>query len=209
MAYSDFTFKEVSRRFGLVNLERDYYGTVPELNPSATLQSLMSRYYSLARANSTEKARSEFLIAPILAEIRFHLHEQVSLFSGIDFPAAPDQGLNGVCDFLMSRSPEQQFLTAPIIAVVEAKNENLKTGIGQCVAEMVGARIFNEREGIVEPRLYGVVTTGNFWQFLQLENNIIGLDGQEYHVKEVAKILGILAMMLTPSSAPIPRTLDS
>ena len=145
MAYSDFTFKEVSRRFGLSNVERDWYGNVPELPPSPTLQSLMSRYYSLARANSTEKARSEFLIAPVLAEIRFHLDDQVSLFSGIDFPAAPEQGLNGICDFLMSRSPEQQFLTAPIIAVVEAKNENLKTGIGQCIAEMVGATVFNER----------------------------------------------------------------
>ena len=209
MAYSDFTFKEVSRRFGLANVERDYYGLVPELNPSVTLQSLMSRYYSLARANSTEKARSEFLIAPILAEVRFHLHEQVSLFSGIDLPAAPEQGLNGVCDFLMSRSPEQQFLTAPIIAVVEAKNENLKTGIGQCIAEMVGAKIFNEREGVIEARLYGVVTTGNFWQFLHLEDNIIGLDAQEYHIKEVAKILGILAMMLTTGSTLTSRTLDA
>ena len=43
-----------------------------------------------------------------------------------------------------------------------------------------------------------MVTTGNFWQFLQLETNVIGLDGQEYHIKEIAKILGILAMMLAP-----------
>ena len=199
MAYSDFSFKEVSRRFGLSNIEKDWYGSVPEVPASPILQTLLSRYYPLARANSTEKARSEFLIAPVLAEIRSQLNERVSLFSGIDLPAAPEQGLNGICDFLMSRSPEQQFLTAPIIAVVEAKNENLKTGIGQCIAEMIGARIYNEREGTVEPRIYGIVTTGNFWQFLQLDGSIVGLDEQEFHIKEVAKILGILAMMLGSS----------
>lgn len=198
MAYSDFSFKEVSRRFGLSNLEKDWFGDVPELAASPILQTLLGRYYPLARANSTEKARSEFLIAPVLAEVRALLDDRVGLFSGVDLPAAPDQGLSGTCDFLLTRSAEQQFLTAPIVAVVEAKNENLKTGLGQCIAEMVGARIFNEREGTIEPRIYGVVTTGNFWQFLQLEGSIVGLDRQEFHIKELAKILGILASMLAP-----------
>ncbi len=207
MSYSDFSFKEVSRRFGLSNVERDWFGNVPEVAATPRLQETLDLYYPLARAISTEKARSEFLIAPVLAEVLFHFGTRVSLFSGIDFPADPDQGLNGVCDFLFARSGEQQFLTTPVVAVVEAKNENLRTGLGQCVAEMVGARIFNAREKKTEPRLFGVVTTGELWQFLYLEENVVGLDARSYHIMSINKILGILATML--DQPPGPSSVDS
>ena len=196
MSYSDFSYKEVSRRFGLSNVERDWFGDVPEVAPTPRLQETLDLYYPMARAMNTEKARSEFLIAPVLAEIRFHFDNQVSLFSGVDFPSDPAQGLNGVCDFLFCRSAEHQFLTSPVIAVVEAKNENLRTGMGQCIAEMVGARIFNTCEEKIEPRIYGVVTTGELWQFLYLEGNTVGLDARSYQILGVGKILGILVSML-------------
>lgn len=41
------------------------------------------------------------------------------------------QGLRGVCDFLLSVSPLQWALEAPVVAVVEAKNENMKPGAGK------------------------------------------------------------------------------
>ncbi len=196
MAYSDFSLKEVSLRFGLTIEKKPFFDGVPELAVSPTLETILGYFEPLARSINTEKARSEFLIAPILAEVRLRLNNRVSLFSGIDFPAAPEQGLSGVCDFLMSRSPEQEFLVAPIITIVEAKKGDLKSGLGQCIAEMVGARIFNEREGEKVFILFGVVTTGTLWQFLRLEETVIDLDPREYQLERLSKILGILAMML-------------
>ena len=200
MSYSDFSLGKVADQFGLRIEEQDIYGGVAAVPLDPPLQTLLSRYRSLARAMGTEKARSEFLIAPILAEARFLLDEQISLFSGIDLPAAPEQGLSGTCDFLFSRSPQQLYLTRPIIAVVEAKNENLSTGFGQCIAEMIGAKIFNEKKQVSEPVIYGVVTTGTLWRFLRMEGNDVIMDATDFEFKEVERVLGILISMLRPGT---------
>ncbi|HBY81739.1 MAG TPA: hypothetical protein DEG47_33220, partial [Cyanobacteria bacterium UBA11148] len=146
----------------------------------------------LAVAINTEKARSEMIISPILLEIRRKLNYQISLFSGIDFNVDNDRGLNGVCDFIVSRSTEQLFVRAPVITIVEAKNENLKAGFGQCAAEMVAAQLFNEREGNEIKTIYGVVTIGTIWRFLKLEGQVVNIDLTEYYIRDVKKILGIL-----------------
>lgn len=202
MAYSDFSLKDVSVRFGLSIDKAPHFEAAPELPPSPTLEIILREFDPLARSINTEKARSELLVAPILVEVRRQLDHRVSLFSGIDFPADPAQGLNGVCDFLLSRSPEQEFLLAPVIAVVEAKNGNLKAGFGQCIAAMVGARVYNQRDGQSISPLYGVVTTGTAWQFLRLDGDVVGLDPKEYPVEGLGKILGILASMLDDRLEP-------
>ncbi len=96
-------------------------------------------------AINTEKSRSEFIIADILIELKRILIDQVSLFSGIDFDVDQTRSLNGFCDFIISKFPKQFFLKAPIITIVEAKNENIPSGIGQCIAEMIAAKLFNEQ----------------------------------------------------------------
>ena len=86
MAYSDFTLKEVTNRFELHTEEKpDVFSEVPEGEVSALLQSLLQVYVPLALAIHTEKARSEFMIAPLLAEVLTHAPRPVSLFSGVDF----------------------------------------------------------------------------------------------------------------------------
>ena len=121
----------------------------------------------------------------------------ITAASGIDFNVDASQGLTGFCDFLLSRSSEQQFLTAPLVAVVEAKNENLKSGLGQCVSSLVAAGVFNAREGSNIARVHGVVTTGTLWRFLTLEGTALTLDQREYHIDRLTKVLGILSHLLT------------
>jgi hypothetical protein len=150
----------------------------------------------LGLAINTEKARSELLISPILVELRKTLGHKISLFSGIEFNIDPSRGLNGVCDFLISASPTQIMLTAPIIQIVEAKNENIKSGIPQCIAEMRAAQIFNEQKHTPFPTIYGVVTIGSSWKFMQLRENSITIDIMEYFIDNVEKILGILRFMV-------------
>lgn len=198
MSYSDFTLARVAEQFELSVDEQDLFGTTPGIAVDPTLTYILGRYRSLARGVASEKARSEFLIAPVLAEVRFHWAEQISLFSGIDLPAAPELGLSGICDFVFSRSPQQLFLTRPIVAVVEAKNENLTSGFGQCIAEMVGAKIFNEKKQHLEATIFGVVTTGTLWRFLRLQDNQVVMDATDFEFKQIDQILGILTSIIRP-----------
>jgi hypothetical protein len=107
--------------------------------------------------------------------------------------------IKGICNFIITKSPEVLIITAPVITIVEAKKEDINAGLGQCAAEMVAARIFKERSGSEVEPIYGVVTTGSIWQFLKLQEQEIEIDLSEYYLKDANKILGILASGITRS----------
>ncbi len=112
-------------------------------------------------------------------ELRRLSGHRVGLFSGVEFSVDEAKGLSGFCDFIVSRSPELYVVTAPVVVVVEAKKENLSAGFGQCLAEMVAAREFNQREESTIPTVYGAVTTGTNWKFLTLTGDA-AIDLVEY-----------------------------
>ena len=148
MSYSEFTtLDKVKRAFNLI-IEEDHnlFAEVEGLVLSDYLKQTLKEYLPLATAINTEKARSEFLIAPILAEVRRLTNYQISLFSGTEFDVDQEKGLSGYCDYIISCSKEQYFISVPVVTIVEAKNENIKGGLGQCIAEMVAAQIFNQQE---------------------------------------------------------------
>lgn len=92
----------------------------------------MNEGATIALAVNTEKAKSECIIAPVLLELRRLLGGAVGLFSGVALEVDPSRGLTGVCDFLLTKAARQFLLSAPVVAVVEAQNDNLRTGLGQC-----------------------------------------------------------------------------
>lgn len=193
MSYGEFSLKEVVQRFNLALVERpDLFEPAPQRKPGSLLQQTLKDAVPLALAIHTEKARSELIVAPVLLEMRRQMPDRVSFFSGIDFTVAPELGLGGCCDFLISRSALQEYPTAPVVAILEAKNDNIKSGLGQCVATMFGARLFNEREGQPINIIGGAVTTGTLWRFLRLTGDQLALDQREYAIAEIEKILGIL-----------------
>ena len=193
MAYSDFSLAKVRNAFGLTLEEtRNLFLTVGGVQPSDLLKRLLDENLTLATAINSEKARSEFLIAPILSEVRRQLDYKISLFSGTEFNVDPAQGLSGFCDFILSASGEQYFISAPVVTVVEAKNDNIITGLGQCAATMIAAQIFNQRAGNEISVIYGAVTSGTAWKFLTLEQNTVCIDSVEYHINSVDQILGII-----------------
>jgi hypothetical protein len=198
VAFSDFSVSEVKRRFGLhVDELGDFFASIPPAPASPLLADTLHDGIPLALAIGTEKARSELIIAPVLVEVRRRLSNKISFFSGVDWNVDAAQGLRGVCDFLLSRSPEQLDIEAPVVAVVEAKKEDMRIGIGQCLAEMVAARIFNQQRDNAISTVYGVVTTGNIWKFLRLVENTAYVDVTEYHIKEVERIIGVLLHMVS------------
>jgi len=149
----------------------------------------------LAVSINTEKAKSELIISNVLIEVRKIFDRKISFFSGVEFNIDKEKGLNGYCDFLISLSPEQLFVKSPIIALVEAKNENIMGGL--CIAEIQAAKIFNEKEGNNIPAVYGTVTTGIFWKFLKLIDNIVHIDLKDYSIEDnPERIIGILSSMM-------------
>lgn len=201
MAYSKFNLTEVLKKFNLVtNSTVDLFPDVTPIMPSDWLKATLEQTVPLARQIATEKARSEFIVSPILAEVYRLSQPEVALFSGVDFNVDDSQGLNGVCDYLFTRSREHAVITVPVLAVVEAKKEDLKPGMGQCIAEMIAARIFNEREGNDVSIIYGAVTTGTNWQFLKLDGATVYVDRIERYLNGAAQILGILIQIVEKSS---------
>jgi len=193
MSYSQFSIEEIKTTFGITISDKfGIFADIPEIEYSDFLAQALQKYIPLALAIDTEKSRSEFIIAPILFELKTQLTGQISLFSGKDFNVDLERGLNGRCDFLISRSPEQLLIEAPVITLVEAKNDNIKSGLGQCMAEMLAAQLFNQRQENEIKTIYGSVTTGTNWKFLKLEEQTISIDLNEYFLNNVGKILGIL-----------------
>jgi hypothetical protein len=196
MAYSDFDLRTARERLGLTFRENvDLFGAAPEVPVPISLRQFLDEWSPVALAMNTEKAKSEMIIAPILMEAVRLSDRRLHLFSGMTFDVDKDRGLNGVCDFLLTRSPERYFVSQPVIAVVEAKREDIPLGLGQCVAAMVGVRIFNERDGVSRQPVYGAVTTGNNWRFAKLEGDLVSIDEPEYYLLRLGKILGILLSM--------------
>ncbi|NEP48815.1 MAG: hypothetical protein F6K65_08255 [Moorea sp. SIO3C2] len=194
MSYSEFkSIAEVCNRFELnIDESQNLFTDIAPVEVSELLQQILKRNIPLANAINTEKARSELLIAPTLLEIREIFHNEVGFFSGSEFNIDSELGLNGYCDFILTASREIYEIHRPVVTLVEAKNENIKGGLAQCIAEMVAAQRFNERENVNLP-IFGAVTTGLIWQFLRLEGVLVWIDLQEYYIRDTAKLLGILS----------------
>lgn len=203
MSYSDFRLPDVLDKFSLVTREVvGLFADRPPVQPSALLVEILRFSVPLGVAIGNEKARSEFIVAPVLGELKRLQSTVIGLFSGVDLTVDPGAGLAGVCDFLVSLTPEQLFVKAPVVTLVEAKKEDMLTGMGQCAAEMVGARLFNERAGNPIDPVYGAVTTGTAWRFMSLSGSTLAIDMSEYSISEVEQILGILVSMTTAPAAP-------
>lgn len=194
MAYSDFTLRDVSTRLGLTATDvPDLFADVPPVEPAPFLRAVLAEFVPIAVAVSTERARTELALAPFLACVRAQFDRRFNLFPGVEFPVDQAAGLTGYCDFLLTRSADMQVVRSPVAAIVEAKNENLKPGLGQCIAGMVGAARFNEREGGPAGPVFGAVSSGTVWRFLQLDGSHVRIDLREHYLSDLPKLVGIIA----------------
>jgi hypothetical protein len=194
MSYGDFDLQTAQQRFGLTLVEDvDLFAATPEAEPGEGLKQMLAEWAPVAVAMNTEKARSEMIIAPVLMEAVRLTGHRVSLFSGLTFDVDQERGLNGTCDYLISRCRERFFISRPVVTVVEAKREDITAGLGQCAAAMVAAQLLNARQPDgLSGAVYGAVTTGSIWRFLKLEGTGLTIDRREYYLDRVGKVLGIL-----------------
>ena len=196
MSYSQFTTLALAlNAFSLKISEQRFFPVIEPIAPSEILQSYLNETIPIA-ASGSEKVRSEGIIYPVLIEVRRILNRQIAVFSGEEFSVDETVGLNGIVDFLISRSPIISTIEAPAAVIVEAKKADIKSGYGQCVAEMVAAQRFNQAFDRSLKAIYGCVSNGTQWRFLQLEGNRVTIDLTDYPLPPVETILAFLVWML-------------
>ncbi len=195
MAYSDFTLDAVTKQFQIHQKMSSLFVETELILASDWLRQSLEHGKRLALFSGNEKARSEFIIAPIMVEIEQVFGNQIAIFSGKNLEGDKEQGLTGECDFILTQGAKSLTIQNPILALVEAKKADIELGLGQCVAQMVGARLMNARQDVNHP-IYGCVTTGEDWQFLKLEEQILYIDCDRYYINQVDKILGCLQSII-------------
>ena len=152
MAYNDFTLEAAVETFHLEIAEPvGIFSNVEGVDPGNDFTTRLAKRAQLADAINTDKAKSELIISPVIAELRQHHNCRISFFSGTDFDVDTENGLTGVCDFLISLSPTQLFIRAPVAILVDVppiagKDESIIIGLGPCVAKMVAAQRFNAKK---------------------------------------------------------------
>ncbi len=193
LSYSAFTMDMVCKKFNIRLALKELFGDVEPVPPSDFLRTMLRRSGSLFLYS--EKARSEFIIAPVLLEIREILNHAVSIYSGMRLDVSPDEGLQGICDFIVTGTPPFPTVQFPLIMLVEAKRNAVEEGLGQCAAEMIAAHRLNQADELSYNTVYGCVTTGELWQFLQLEDTNLLIDPAKIYIEHIDRILGILLTM--------------
>lgn len=142
---------------------------------------------SLPRLSLTsEMARREFLIAPVLIDVLHYTQATLN----VEYPIAVSNQLKGSLDYLLQS--HQTFL------VIEAKNEDLERGFVQLAIELIALDQWIESEQTI---LHGAISTGNIWQFGQFERQSrkITQDLALYRVPaDLDDVLRILVKILEP-----------
>jgi hypothetical protein len=187
MAYNDFALDKVEKLLEVTLQMVDLFSPLAPLPIPDWLREVLDRGMQLFLMS--EKARSEFIVSPILLATRELSHNAVTIFSGQRMDVLPEKGLVGECDFILAKSPPVPTLHSPLVTIVEAKNNDIEVGLGQCVAQMVGARVFNERAGNSFGPIFGCVTTGETWQFLRLDGTTAGIDRKRYYIDNIGLVL--------------------
>ena len=193
MPYSKFDLVRVQQKFSLTLHEAGHFlPDTSSVEPDELLRATLQENLPIALAQGNEKARSEWIINPVLTAVRRLSPVNLTVFSGREFTVDPAQDLVGYVDFLIARSPHLLILEAPILMLVEAKPENLNAGLGQCTAEMIAAQIFNQQP---DQNVYGCVTNGESWKFLKLHQTDLTIDLEPYPLEPLSRLLGILSYL--------------
>ncbi|MBY0232351.1 MAG: hypothetical protein K2W96_23990 [Gemmataceae bacterium] len=202
MAYSDFTLEMVRERFGVDLREDDLFPALAPVEPNAWLQETLALRTPLML--QSEKGRCESIVYPVLATARVLGGSRLAVYSGQTMNVDPAAGLAGECDFILGVGPALPPLRAPLLAVVEAKRADIEDGMGQCVAQMIGARRFNDNAGRTASPVFGCVTTGEAWQFLKLEPDAAVQHPRRLFLNELPLILGALLAIQAAALGPLP-----
>ena len=205
MPYNDFTLETIASTLGVSASPMDLFPNLEAVAVPSWLHEMLDR--GLRQVLLSEKARSEFIVVPILLACQELSGGAIAIYSGQRLDVDPEHGLVGECDFILSAAPPVPALRAPLVAIVEAKRNEVESGVWQCIAQMVGAREFNQRAGGGPEVIYGCVTNAEAWQFLRLSGAVAGIDRHRYYIDNVGGILAVFLAIIgtaVPQNQPLP-----
>ena len=192
-SYSDFNLEKLRAICGIDNTKRSLGLAKQKIAPSNLLVQILERNEVLPI--NSEKARSELLITPVLIEWLSQNPQILQYFSGNTFDVDAEKALKGRCDFLFTKHFSVDIV-APVVAMFEAKDDNVDNWYGQCGAEMFAARLFNDRKNEPYRIIYGAVTDGYEWVFLKLEDEMLYIDKDRYYLRNLPELLGALQTII-------------
>lgn len=192
-SYSDYTLAHLREICGIDNTKARLQLLTKPVQPSELLTQILARNTVLPI--NTEKARSELLITPVLIEWLSQNPSQLQYFSGNTFDVDAKRALKGRCDYLFTKHLSMDIV-APVIAVFEAKDDNVDNWYAQCGAEMFAARLFNERSNEPYRIIHGAVTDGYEWVFLRLEESLLKIDSERFYLRNLPELLGALETIM-------------
>lgn len=193
MAYTDFSLRDLQIKFGIQNKVISLFEKFAPLSPSEWLNNTLTN--ALQLPNRSEKAKSEAIVFPILLELRMRNKNFITFYSGDVLIADEKNGLKGECDFIVTKDVGTFNLNCPILQVVEAKKNDLEIGVPQCAAQMLGAKIFNEKHHTPTEYVYGCVTTGDEWLFMRL-GQTLKIDKRKYYLNELGELLAVFQYII-------------
>jgi hypothetical protein len=194
MAYSDFTLERIQNDFGITSKITSLF---QNNNPMSISHALKDDFELVERIpKRSEKAKSELIIVPILLELIRNNKGFLTFHSGEQLNVDKKKGLVGECDFILTKDNQSYIINLPILSVLEAKKDDLELGVAQCAAQLIGARIYNEKAGIALPILYGCVTNSREWQFIRLKDSLIEVHDKVYYLSEIEAIIGVFQQII-------------
>lgn len=150
--------------------------------------------FNLETYKSNEYLAAENLVTPVLRTVWKPYYKKLNYWSHQTIKY--DDDLTGIPDFMFTKLDNEQYqvLSYPIITTVEAKAENFVEGWAQCIVQMLACQKLNKNPNVV---VFGIVTTGKFWEFAKLESNVATIHNYSYTINDLPKLITTLDYLLS------------
>jgi hypothetical protein len=198
LTFSGMTWDILEEKYGIRLQDGDLFDGCPSAEPTPTLFENLRRARHFRLVN--ERARAHRLVDPMLAELEMLYGGKITTIPEMSLEVKDVEGLSGSPDFVISAGSLNKIV--PIIAIVEAKKDDIDAGLPQCAAELYASYLLDKG---VPRRLYGCVTTGTDWKFLRLDggDKQVVVDREIYLVIEVPRLLGVFRYIVDVSLAAL------
>ena len=110
MPYTDFSLETISTVLGVGVEPGDLFPTLPPCPVPQWLREMLDR--GIRQVLLSEKARSEFIVVPILLACQELGPGPISIYSGQRLDIDPGRGLVGECDFILAATSPLPALRA-------------------------------------------------------------------------------------------------
>lgn len=202
MKFSDFlNIEQVLAKYPL-NVGQERFLPEVSVEPPSWFLENLSFSLDMKAVDESETFFRENFIFPFLQQA-WKRHRRLKLWS--QKTLALDGELIGEPDYLISAPLEgviDRLINRPLLAVTEAKKEDFTKGWAQCLAEMIACQKVNQNENMV---IYGIVSTGIFWEFGKLTEKVFTKHTLAYSVNEPEKVLGLLDFIFAECEKQIER----